>query len=321
MRAVNSALLLFALGTSGVLAMGFGPGAPAMVPADEQRSERKPSDSAKDPHAVVDATGVTVSSGHYQRIVSASSVTDRVLLALCEHDRIAAVTAYSVAHDPGRHRLAGIPSLKRLDDLEQVLLLKPDLILMHGYGDISRITRLREQGLPVFDLGREQGFAALLDDIEQIGLLLRLEERADAYSLQLTERMEAVGAGVVETERRSALYLSPAGDRLYGGAPGSNQHDILHYAGLVDVAEGRFEGFPDYRVEDLLTLSPDVVVTSNGMARLLCQHPGLLDWAPCQRGQLIELDKGLLNLGGPSMVDAAAELHRRVYGREAETTH
>lgn len=312
MQRISGLILVLALAATVALAVAFEGN--RETPGTSDGTDGSVAIPSVDPRrTIVDAGGARVPIRQYQRILSASTPMDRVLLSLVARDRIAAMTAYTLERDPQREQLRGIPALKRLDDLEGVLSLRPDLILMNGYGDVGRIQRLRDQGLAVFDLGREQGFDALLADIEVLGRLIDLPGQAKRYAEQLQQQMEEAAPNLAEAEKKTAIYVSPAGDHIYGGSRGSHQHDILRFAGLVDVAAEAHSGFPDYRTEELLTYSPDVVVTKTGSTALLCARPGLSSWRPCQeRERIVELDEALLDSGGPAMLDAVRQLRKRM---------
>jgi ABC-type Fe3+-hydroxamate transport system substrate-binding protein len=123
-----------------------------------------------------------------------------------------------------------------------------------------------------------------------------------------------VAIGRRDQPRRSAIYVSVYGDRLFGGTTGTNYHDVLTSAGLNDVAAARFRDWPQYGAEDLLGLNPDLFVTKPGMRRLLCAQPGLDHLRACQSaGGFIELPGTLLDDPGPELLDASEAVFAAAY--------
>ena len=258
---------------------------------------------AESPRTLVDATGVAVEARAYARIASASSVVDRLLLELCAPTRVIAFTEAS-AQGPDAHRFEGRPTIASIDDVERVIALRPELVLVHNVADARRVERLREAGLAVFDLGPLRGRETLEDDIVAVATFCGAPERGARYARTFAQRLDRVAAGVPARGRRSAMYLAVYGDRYFGGTTGTSYHDVLEAAGLRDAAASRYEGWPQYTVEQILELDPDVVITRAGMRAAICEHPVLGRLAACA-ADVVEIDPNLLDAPGPGMLEAA----------------
>ena len=236
------------------------------------------------------------------RIVSASTVADQLLLALCERDRVAAFTALSVERAPDRHRYAGVPTIASLDDVEAIVAMSPEVVLASNVADARRVARLEEAGVKVIDLGVPSGFEALKHAIAEVAALCGDRGRGEALTRQLDLRVAAIADGV--TNRRGALYAVVYGGRIYGGTTGTSYHDVIRFAGLRDVAADAFQDFPQYTTEQLLRLDPEIIVTRDGMREAICRQPGLEALRACPAG-VIEIDATLLEDPGLGMIDAA----------------
>jgi ABC-type Fe3+-hydroxamate transport system substrate-binding protein len=242
-------------------------------------------------------------------------IADRVLSELCEPGRIVAFTTHGLeSREAQRYREKAVLSSRA--PLEQVLALKPDLLIVNNLVDPGYVGRLRERGIQVFDLGHMRGLETLLPNIRAIGLLVGAPERGEAYARALERRMNAVTSSTQEAHAPRALYLSIYADRLYGGALRTSYHDVLTHAGLRDLAgEAGLDGWPELTPERVLSLSPEVLVTKVGMGAVLCRHAGLQVLGPCQgKGRIIELDGALLDDPGPGMLDATEALHDAYWG-------
>ena len=93
--------------------------------------EAPPSSAAPAATVLEDHSGQRLVVGHYERIASLSTVADELLLALCEPDRIAAVTRYSARNAPNAYRFAEVKSVTADGPHKVVLTLKqptPDLL-------------------------------------------------------------------------------------------------------------------------------------------------------------------------------------------------
>jgi iron complex transport system substrate-binding protein len=280
---------------------------------------------AVDDHEVVppgSVTEVADASGHvthirpFARIVAASTLADRLLVELCEPDRVVAFTAFGAAHSPLGYQYAGKPLLKSGADVEKVLALKPDLLITNSFGTPAKMARLREAGIEVFDLGEAHGLDSLVEDARTVGKLVGHPERGERYAEAFTRRFERVAATIPANQRRTAIYLSIYGNQLFGGALGSSYHDILVHAGLIDAAAVRFGNWPKYSPEQIVELDPEVIVTKRGMKSVICERPSFERLRACVGGTVVEVDSEIMDDPGPGMLDVAEAVFASVYGAQ-----
>jgi iron complex transport system substrate-binding protein len=176
------------------------------------------------------------------------------------------------------------------------------------------VARLREAGLVVFDLGEMRGLSTLVPQIHELAEILGHPERGERFADAFIEQMNEVAADVPLSSRLRAIYVGAYGDNLFGGALETSYHDVLVGAGLLDAASS-YRGSPQYTAEQVLTMDPDVIVTSVGMRQRLCARPGLAMMRACKgRARIVEIDGDLLSDPGPWMVEAARLIRSAVYG-------
>lgn len=281
----------------------------------EDRRPGTPGEVSTTGASVVDASGAAVPVASYERIVSASTVADEILLELVEPERVVAFTE-AITHHPTRgHRYAGRETLPDIADIEAYLALRPDLVLIHSFVDPRRVTRLREAGLTVFDLGEMRGLDALLDDIEDVAAVLNVPDRGARLAATLERRMRAVAHDVPPDAREGGIYVAIHGVRLYGGTLGTSYHDVLTHAGLLDLAASRYRDWPAYTTEQLLSLDPPWIVTREGMRPVLCENATLASLRACSvPGHVVEIESGLMSDAGLGMLEATEAVHAAVYG-------
>lgn len=266
-----------------------------------------------------DATALTDAGGHvtrirpFRRIVSGSTIVDRLLIELCEPDRIVAFTAYGAERSPLAYQYSGKALMRSSDDVEQLLALKPDLFLTNSFGSPAKLARLREAGIEVFDLGEARGLSSLLEDARTVATLLGRRARGEKFARTFERRFAHVAATIAPGERRRAIYLSVYGNQLFGGGAGSSYHDLLIGAGLADAAAERFGSWPRYSPEQLLELDPDVIVTKRGMRAAICERTSLAHLAACTRGLIVEVSGDQLDDPGPAMLESAEQIFSAVY--------
>lgn len=237
-----------------------------------------PPPASAGPAPLIDASGRALPSGDFQRIACASTVAAEVVPELVSTRRIIAVPDWFLSTNPRAFRCRGIPGHNIFTGIETTLRAHPDLVLINSLtgGGSERVERLRELGLTVVDLGPMQGLATLLPNIRLIGQVLDVGPRAEALAESLSRRLQQVAAHIPPDARRSALYLGYMGGHFSGGTRGSSYHDLLHFAGLRDAAATLgLSPWPQYSIEQLLTIDPELIVTEHGHAAALRAVPAL----------------------------------------------
>lgn len=302
---LNGALLALALGAS-----------LAAVAGAAGRERTALDAAAAGTASVADAAGRQVPVRRWERIVSASLTADAALLDCCEPERVAAFSAFTTG--PEAFRLGARPRVRGLDDLEAVLALRPDLVLVAEVGAAAeRVARLRAAGVAVFALEPMTGLAAYCRDLERVAAVLGAPERGRSAAAAHRRRLAAVAAGLpAGAERPRAIYLAPIAGMLFGGTTGTSYHEVLVAGGCLDAAAGRFSGWPQYTVEQVLALRPRVVVTKSGCAAELARLPGLAALS-AEGVRTIEIDGAVLEHPGPPVVAAAEALFAAVHPSSA----
>lgn len=305
---LNFAALFFALllGVSSLIAKG----------GLSARSSDEKAGAFAESETLIDERGFVFQAGGYERIVSGSVTVDQILAELIDPARVVAVTSYGQNYEPAAHRFASHQTIERLAELERILALKPDLIIVHDLADEAALARLRELGVPVFDLGPVGDAERFARDIRIVGALIGERGRAEALADLYLSRLERISpAEPPDMARPTALYVRSFGRDLLGGARGTHYHDLIHYAGLRDAAS-EHRGWPRYEPEQILALDPDYLLTAAGKAGSLCARPGLEALRACRQGAVLEVEAALLDDSAFGLERAALAL-RRAYEESA----
>jgi ABC-type Fe3+-hydroxamate transport system substrate-binding protein len=262
-----------------------------------------------------DASGSAASGKHYQRIASSSSYADELLLALAEPERIAALSSTGHRNQRDAFRYGDRPLIAGPGDLERLLSLRVDLLLINHFGGQAELARAREGGIEVFDLGDMRGLSTLEANIRALATLLGDPARGERLWRSWSLQFRAIARELPEADHKPAIYLAIYANKLYGGTRGTSYYDVLNAAGLRDLAADQFRDWPQYDPEQLLSLDPPLIITESGMAEQICNHSWLRSLRACRPGerQVIEIPRNIMGNPGLGMLDAALELHERVY--------
>lgn len=243
------------------------------------------------------------------RIVSLDYCADQYVLQLADREQILAVSPDAVKDFSYMREAAdGIPTVRPI--AEDVLILKPDLVVRAYGGGPNAGAFFERAGIPVLQLG----WASTIDG-EEMGSIPALIQHT-ANGLGHPERGEALVAefrarlGAIKARRDSetALYMTSGGVTT---GPGSLVHEMLVAAGLQN-----FEDTPGWRalpLERLAYEQPDIVAAA--FFGTQSNAPGL--WSaskhPVARAQLhgpdtVRLQAAWTSCGGWFILDAIEAL-------------
>lgn len=192
------------------------------------------------------------------RIVSLDFCSDQYVLKLADPEQILAVSPDAVeGFSFMRDEAVGVPTVRPL--AEDVLILKPDLVVRSYGGGPNAAAFFERAGVPVLQVG----WASSIDgeDLGSIPSLIQnmaeglgQAERGQALVTEYRDRLNRIKA---RATGESTLYMTPAG---YTTGSGSLAHDMMIAAGLTN-----FERSPGWRslpLERLAYQQPDLVAAA-----------------------------------------------------------
>ncbi len=256
-------------------------------------------------------SSASLAAGHArpQRIVSMNLCLDSVLVQLVPHEHILALSQYS--RDPWRSTIAdiaqGLPYTN--ETAEEVVVLKPDLVITSRHSAIATRNALRRVGIrfELFDV--PQTIEQSLAQIRTLASLLQREAQGEALIARIERAIEdsrpAPGARVL-----TAAIYQPGG--LSAGAA-TVTAELMQIAGMENIA-GRY-GLTKYRplpLESLIRDPPVILLvgdTTHGApthAERIVHHRALraLEFRMSRE----PFPARLLYCSGPTMIDALAAL-------------
>ena len=187
------------------------------------------------------------------RVVSLDVCADQYVLKLLERERILAVSpdataSFSYLRDAAR----GLRVVRPV--AEDVLVLKPDLVV-RAYGGGPNATAFFERaGVPVLSIGWAADIPGVFDLIESAAAGFAEQERGARLVAEMRERLEHLQSSAAG---RSALYMTPSGVTT---GPGSLVHEMLVAAGLDNFQTQ--PGWQPIPLERLAYESPDLVAAA-----------------------------------------------------------
>jgi iron complex transport system substrate-binding protein len=205
-----------------------------------------------------------------RRVVSLNSDLTEVVVALGGTDKL--VSAGYRVSQPGQAwiseklpQLANLPSPSSPAgvNLEQLAVLRPDLIISTLFGEIASnevLDTVGKLGIPILIIGFER-LDTYLDDLDLLARVLGLEDRGGRLREFLQSQLEEVTRRTdgVSTSKRMSVYHGLT-DVYHSLGKGIFEHDQIAAAGGVNVA-AELQGFGvQVSPEQLQRWNPDVIV-------------------------------------------------------------
>jgi len=243
------------------------------------------------------------------RVISLNMCTDQLLLDLAKPEQIVGLSPY--AADAARSFLAtqarDLPILS--GTAEEVMVLKPDLVVSGTF--TKRATRefLRAQGVNLEDFAPVRTIAETKRQITRFGEITGAEAKAEARNAEIDAALSELRA-LAATNK---LRVLPLARRAWVSGANSLMSDILAQAGLINVAgEIGIRTGGRTTLEQIVQLRPDAIVISQDEGRAedqgqaLLLHPAIQSLFPPERR--IVIPERLTVCGGAMLADAMRTL-------------
>jgi len=253
------------------------------------------------------AASSAASSAAPRRIVSTDPCLDAILVHVADPGQIAALSHYS--HNP---RTSTVAELARrfpytYATAEEVLALKPDLVLASMHTAPATRNALERMGIPLATFPVPSTVAESLAQVREVARIIGHPEQGEALARRIEAALDAIPASGPPIP---TLIFQHDG---FSPGAGTLQNDLLRRAGLVNEAARYGVGFWGVvPLERLVADPPRLLLTS----RLETGNPAVQDRVlehPVLRrlkGRMVRAyyPPQLLYCGGPSLIDAARYL-------------
>jgi len=247
------------------------------------------------------------------RIVSMNVCTDQLLIPLADPEQILGLSRFSrdawqsfAADAAGRYRILS-------GGAEDILLLKPDIVLAGLFDKRSTRELLKEKGQHLAEFAVPRNLDEVKEQIREMGDVVGHPDRASAEIARLDDAI-ARARQAVSARRYRVLPLSRRG---WVSGRDSLISSLLAETGLFNAASDlgiSFGGFASLEV--IVNLKPDLIVVSEGGdraeddGRAFLLHPALERFYPPSRR--IVIPERLTVCGGVMLADALDELVREL---------
>jgi len=302
-------VLLGAAAAAGAFAAGTA-GAPAAgVPAGAGSGE----DGF--PFPLVDTWGRTVVlPAPPRRIVTVGPALTEMLFALGAGSLVVGVDQFS-DYPPAARSLPSVGTLTH-PSLDRIVALAPDLVLVDSMaaGAVPRLEALR---IPVAVITPPH-VGGVLEALLLLGRAVGRPEEAAELVRALEARLMAVRERVaaVPEGQRVRVFHEIWPDPPYTAGPGSFVHDVIRWAGGVNIASDAAAPWIQLSLEAIIARDPDVIVTTREAHRDQLLRGGRPRWETLRAvrsGRVYFIEDDWVSRPGPRVVDGVEAMARALY--------
>lgn len=210
-----------------------------------------------------------------KRVVSINLCTDQLAMLLAAPGQLVSVS----------HLASEVQSSSMVDQaraypmnrgqVEQVFLMRPDLVLAGTYTQIATVNLLRGLGVEVIQVPPATSLAEAVEQVRVVGRALGQDAKANAMADDFAAAIEAAR---YTGSTRSAAFYYPNG---YTTGEGTLSNDVLTLTGFHNIGTtAGITGGGTLPLERLVMAGPELVVTSEpypgaSRAEEILVHPAL----------------------------------------------
>ncbi len=244
-----------------------------------------------------------------RRVASINLSADEVLMAILPPERLVSVTRW--ADTAGTSNVAGrVPSgVHRFvkADMEQLVALRPDLVVVSEYTDADFLKLVERSGLRFHRMLGLSTLAGVRGAILDLGRAVGEDAAARRVVAEFDGKLAHLGRRLAGATKPRVLYWS--GNMTAGGDTAIGA--LIEAAGAVNVGrEMGIVGIAPPGAERAFVTNPDrlLVGTWAGSKEALTSHPLFSQWAAVREGRIVALRTELLVALSQYTADAAWEL-------------
>jgi ABC-type Fe3+-hydroxamate transport system substrate-binding protein len=264
-------------------------------------------------------TTIVIPKAAPQRIVSLTPVDSEILGALHAESRVVGVDYYTdyPADIAAKTKITDVNSTA---NIEQIIALKPDLVLSYGHETNSSVshadTQLMAAHITVYDLPALD-LEGSISEIRLIGQLIHSEKDANALADSMQSSINAVKEKVAGASKPTVymeLYYGNGPTYVFGG--GSFGDELIADAGGVNVFHTQTSGggYPAVNNEAIIAANPQVIILTDGdSAASVAKRPGWSAIAAVKNGMIFTIDPNLIQRPGPRIIQGLQAIARDLH--------
>ena len=251
----------------------------------------------------IDDTGNDVRLPHCpKRIVSLAPSMTEILFAVGAGDQLVGVSDLCnyPASVEGLSRVAGI-NLRT----EQILALRPELVLAHAGLHGSQLEELRRLGLRVAAYSPEN-WRSVLRVIQITGEMTGHKKKATYIinNMEIRRKSLAKSTG----SKRPRVFVEIGNTPLMTAGPKTFLHELIQFAGGENIAGSANGSWVVFPAELVLARDPQIILLTWNNVDEVMNRPGWKNISAVKNGRLFQIEPDIYTRPGPRLIQALENL-------------
>ncbi len=243
------------------------------------------------PLRLVDEAGhkVTIANLPY-RIASTTEGTDEILAGLVPKKRIVMVTTF--ASQPSYSNIVtyvkGIPAINQVN-AEQVLAVKPNIVLMASYNTPAIVQQIEQTGVPVFEFTNFNSIKDIENNIGIVGRLVGASAKALQMVTSMKKQLQVIHQATAKVKKLTVLDYGTDG---YAAGRNTTVDNVIQAAGGINVAKS-VNGWELITDEEIVKMNPQVIIDANndpGFVKKIMSDPALASVAAVKNSHVYTIN-------------------------------
>ncbi len=255
-----------------------------------------------------------------QRIISLAPSNTEILYAIGAGKQV-------IGRDDYSDYPAEVQSLPKLGDsnkinFEQIVALKPDLVLMAGINNKEDVKKFEDLGLNVYYLNNPVTLEDMYANLAIAGSLTGHDAEVKKLVDSLKQRVAAVDEKIKTASNKPVVYYEldatdPA--KPYTIGPGTFGDLLINRAGGVNLTTvaGITDPYPAISLEQVVKTDPDFIVLGDSMwgatVDSVGQRPGWEKLKAVTNQEVVPFDDNLVSRPGPRLVDGLEAMAKLIH--------
>ena len=252
-------------------------------------------------------------------IISMSPSITQTLCDLGLADKLVAIDTQSKAYAQGVKD--GLPEFDMMQpDTEQMISLKPDLVLVSGISDVEGsdlFKPLKDLDICVANIPSSNSIEGVKSDVQFIADCVGKSAEGKALVDDMQKEIDAIAAiGKTITDKKTVLFEIAAAPQIYSFGQNTFLHEMIELIGAENVM-GEQKNWISVTEEAAVSANPDVILTSvNYLPEPVEEIKSRSGWeevTAVKNGEVYYIDNGASSLPNHHIVDALKQMAKKVY--------
>ena len=323
-------LSFFIFGLLFISAFFFGCGSPSQQKNDTGSVTNKQEAGLTASYTITDLTGAKVTfSAKPKKILTFSMYTDQIVLGLVTSDHMAGINV--LLEDSDESNIVSIakkvPRKVGNPGAEEVLAMKPDIVIVSDWTDAAKVQSMRDLGLKVVTVKAPQTIQDAKDAVSQIAEAIGEPEKGKQLIALMDKKLEEIRektAKIKAEDRKNIVLLSLMTN--YGGS-GCAYDAACKEANVVNgIAAAGLKNGQYLTKEMLIKINPDIMLMpvysaqgtydTKGFIDSYLKDPSLQVVSAIKNKQLIFPREQFIYNCSQDIVYCVQEIARCAYGKE-----